>query len=103
MTPFNQKTVYSHAVALAGFDMVGWSPEGMVFFNYSVEINAAADEFTAGAGADIDNDGTPQSWGYRKGVLDAQDHGALGQCLAAGIGASEVVKACDTVSGNSVF
>ena len=104
MAPFNQKTVYSHAVALAGFDIVGWTPEGMVYFNYSVEINGAADEITAGAGADIDNDGTAQTWGYRKGAtLDAKDHGALGQCTAGGIGASEVVKACDPVSGNSVF
>ena len=103
MTPYNQKTVFSHAVALEGFDIVGWSPEGNVFFNYSVEINAAASEFTAGAGADIDNDGNPQHWGYRKGALDGQDHGALGQCLAGGIGTSETVKACDPVSGNSVF
>jgi len=104
MAPFNQKTVYSDAVANAGFDIVGWSPEGMVYFNYSVETNNPTDDqFTAGAGADIDNDTTPQSWGYRKGAEDGKDHGALGQCTAAGIGASEVVKACDTVSGNSVF
>jgi type IV pilus assembly protein PilA len=103
MAPFNQKTIYSDAFADLGFDIIGWEPEGMVFFNYSVEINAAADEFTAGSGADIDNDGTPQVWGYRKGALDGKDHVALGQCTAAGIGASEVVKACDLVSGNSVF
>jgi type IV pilus assembly protein PilA len=107
MTPYNQKTVFSHAVAAAGFDTVGWSPEGQVYFNYSAEINGAADMFTAGAGADIDNDtgsgGDPQVWGYRKGTLNAKDHGALGQCTAAGIGRSEVVAACDTVSGNSVF
>jgi type IV pilus assembly protein PilA len=106
MAPYNQKTVFSDAVANQGFDIIGWSPEGMVYFNYSVEINAAADGFTAGAGADIDNDGTPQVWGYRKtgsAAVAGQDHGALGQCTVAGIGADEVVKACDTVSGNSVF
>ena len=103
MDPFNQKTVFSHATALEGFDVVGWSPEGMVYFNYSVESNLAADIFTAGAGADIDNDGTPQLWGYRKGTMDAKTHGVLGTCTSAGIAASEVVKACDMVSGNSVF
>jgi type IV pilus assembly protein PilA len=102
MTPYNQKTVFSDAVADAGFDIVGWSPEGRVYFNYSAEINGDGSEFTAGAGADIDNDGTAQVWGYKKGAQNAKDHGALGQCLAANINA-ETVAACDVVSGNSVF
>lgn len=103
MTPYNQKTVFSDAIANSGFDIIGWSPEGRVYFNYSAEINAGvADEFTAGAGADIDNDGTPQVWGYKKGIQNAKTHGALGQCMAANINA-ETVAACDTVSGNSVF
>ena len=103
MTPFNQKTVFSHALAASGFDIVGWSPEGRVYFNYSVAIDAGVgSQFTAGAGADIDNDATAQVWGYKKGGLDGQDHVALGQCLAAGINA-ETVSACDNVSGNSVF
>ena len=102
MTPYNQKTVYSHAVAGEGFDRVGWSPEGQVYFNYSAEVNTAADEFTAGAGADIDNDTVAQKWGYKKGAQNAKTHGALGQCMAVDINA-ETVAACDTVSGNSVF
>jgi type IV pilus assembly protein PilA len=106
MTPYNQKTEFSDAVANSGFDIIGWSPEGRVYFNYSVAINGDASQFTAGAGADIDNDvptgGSPQVWGYKKGSQNAQDHGALGQCLESGITA-EVVAACDSVSGNSVF
>jgi hypothetical protein len=103
--PFlNQKSVFSHAVAGEGFDRVGWTPEGGVFFNYAVEINGAADQYTASASADIDNDATAQIWGYRKGALDGKDHGApLETCTSVGIGESAVVKACDTTSGNSTF
>jgi len=104
MAPLNQKAVFSHAVPGEGFDRVGWAPEGGVFFNYAVEINGAADEYTASASADIDNDATAQIWGYRKGDLDGKAHGApLGTCTAVGIGSEAVVKACDSVSGNSVF
>ena len=106
MAPYNQKTVFVDADPDLGFDIVGWSPEGRVYFNYSVELNADKSQFTAGAGADIDNDvptgGDPQIWGYKKGSQNAKDHGDLGQCLASGINA-ETVAACDTVSGNSVF
>ena len=106
MAPYNQKTLYVDAFPTLGFDITGWSPEGRVYFNYSAEINADASQFTAGAGADIDNDvdsgGAPQVWGYKKGSQDAKSHGDLGQCIADDI-AAETVQACDSVSGNSVF
>jgi type IV pilus assembly protein PilA len=106
MAPYNQKTIYTDADPPLGFQIVGWSPEGRVYFNYSSEVNADASEFTLGAGADIDNDvpdgGDPQVWGYKKGTSNAKDHGDLGQCMASLIQA-ETVAACDTVSGNSVF
>ncbi len=44
-----------------GFDLVGWEPEGRVYFNYSVAI--AGNGFTAAGGADIDGYTTFQVWG----------------------------------------
>ena len=98
----NVKTNFSHPVAGEGFDRVGWAPEGQVYFNYSVAINGAADEFTAAAHADIDNDTDPQYWGYAKGAQDGQDHGAYGQCARADL-TSETVMPCTSDSGQSVF
>lgn len=46
----------------ANFSTLGFQPEGVVFFNYSVSVAGAA--FTAEAAADIDGDLTPQIWGY---------------------------------------
>jgi len=48
----------------AGFDKLGWEPEGTVFFNYSVEAENSG--YTVSAEADIDFDATPQYWGYAK-------------------------------------
>ncbi len=101
-TAANQKTNFTHAVASEGFDRVGWSPEGMVYFNYSVEISTGADQFTAAAHADIDNDADPQMWGYAKGAEDGKSHGALGTCLRADL-TGETVMPCTSNSGQSVF
>ena len=101
----NQKTDFSHAVAGKGFDIVGWLPEGQVYFNYSVGANTPTnDEFTAAAHADIDNDSTPQYWGYAKGTQDGKAHsnGSLGQCQRADLTA-ETVMPCTPDSGQSVF
>ena len=46
----------------ANFGAIGFVPEGVVFFNYSVAIAGGA--FTTEAGADLDADGTPQLWTY---------------------------------------
>ncbi|NNL67452.1 MAG: hypothetical protein HKP30_14480, partial [Myxococcales bacterium] len=43
------------------FAVLGWSPEGKIFFNYAVA--AAGGAFTADASADLDEDGNPQVWG----------------------------------------
>jgi len=87
-----------------GFDQLGWSPEGSVFFNYGVASPAPGDSYTASAGADIDNDGTPQSWGYKKGpnIPAAQDLSAGGTCDETYL-TLEVVGPCDGSSGQSVF
>ena len=99
----NQKTQFTDAVAGKGFNIIGWSPEGQVYFNYSVAIPSAADEFTAAGHADIDNDTDPQYWGYSKSAsLDGKSHGALGQCKRADL-TGETVMPCTTDSGQSVF
>jgi len=101
----NTKTDFSHAVPGEGFDRVGWSPEGQVYFFYSVEINSDADGFTAAGHADIDNDTDPQYWGYAKdggGAVDGKSHGAYGTCLRASLTA-ETVMPCTSDSGQSVF
>jgi type IV pilus assembly protein PilA len=101
----NIKTNFAHPVAGEGFDRLGWSPEGQVYFNYSAEINAAADGFTSAAHADIDNDTDPQYWGYKKvgsAQVDGKDHGAYGQCAGADL-TNETVMPCTSDSGQSVF
>jgi type IV pilus assembly protein PilA len=99
----NNKTDFSHADPTAGFAVVGWQPEGQVYFNYSVASNVSADQFTAAAHADIDNNGVVQLWGYRKGSVDGKAHpDPGGQCTAAGLTA-ETVEPCDANSGQSVF
>ena len=102
----NQKTDFSNAPNGngKGFDRIGWSPEGQVYFNYSVNTNLGTDdEFTAAAHADIDNDTDPQYWGYRKGATeDGKSHGGYGTCLSASL-RLETVMPCTTDSGQSVF
>jgi type IV pilus assembly protein PilA len=97
----NQKAVFAHNTAGEGFDVVGWEPEGMVYFNYSVNI--LANDFTAAAVANIDAEDDPQYWGYSTDPanLAAKAH-TLGTCPATGLD-TEVVGPCDDVSGQSVF
>jgi type IV pilus assembly protein PilA len=101
----NTKASFSHPNPGEGFDELGWSPEGQVYFNYSAGINGSGSEYSAGACADIDDDATPQQWGYSTDkVTVTKAHGAsLGQCDPTALGAAEVVGRCDTVSGQSVF
>jgi len=93
----------------AGFDQLGWSPEGKVYFQYEVVIDAANAAFAAAAAADIDSDNTNQGWAYVKtGNTTAPN---LGGCAATGTwdtGAStatvlDTVGPCDGGSGQSVF
>ena len=76
-------------VAGAGFGVLGWAPEGKVYFQYAVVTTAAApfNSFNIGANADIDGDTVPQVWGYSHGVL-AVEQGAA--AVDAGIGRIEL-------------
>lgn len=95
-----------------GFAELGWSPEGVTYFNYKVVAGPAGcptpgapcGSFTAEAGSDLDGDGIVNYWGYvhvdgagaapdatacqGTGVYDAQSGtltslGRVGPCDAA--------------------
>jgi hypothetical protein len=88
-----------------GFDLIGWSPEGRVYFNYGVAIGGSG--FTANAGADIDGDGTYQQWGYKKlnGTADVTSKNLGGTptaCATSGLQA-ETVGPCVASNGRSIF
>ncbi|HIG72839.1 MAG TPA: prepilin-type N-terminal cleavage/methylation domain-containing protein [Myxococcales bacterium] len=88
-----------------GFGIIGWAPEGQVFFNYEVVVNGAA--YVASAGADIDGNGTDQSWGYvQAGTATTPPVvvGTLGlvKCSVATSLSNQVI-ACDPTYGQSEF
>ena len=87
-----------------GFNTLGWSPEGQVYFNYGVAIDTNG--YTASAAADIDADATDQIWGYKRpdpinGDVAAKDL-TPGVCDESML-ATQVVGPCDPTFGQSVF
>ncbi len=103
------------------FDILGWEPEGMVYFQYLVSADSGTSgtsalvRFTAEAASDIDGDGTNAFFGYVRPQFGDLT-GIAGQlpgstCVAAGVynrgsGAADMtdhVGACDGASGRSVF
>lgn len=92
--------------ANAGFDQLGWSPEGRVFFQY--EVNASGSAYTISAQADIDADDTNQVWGYVKpvtGTTAGVNTASFGTCTANGIANNQLstVGPCATSHGQSIF
>jgi type IV pilus assembly protein PilA len=92
-----------------GFDQLGWSPEGKVYFQYGVVIDAANAAFAASAAANIDSDATLQGWAYVKtGNTVAPLHAACAaggtwDVVAASQTLNDTVGPCDGGSGQSVF
>jgi type IV pilus assembly protein PilA len=89
-----------------GFDQLGWEPEGTVFFNYAVAVDATASAgYTVGAEADIDANTTEQYWGYSKpdsmGAVAApmNVNGACNQAFLT----AQVVGPCAANFGQSEF
>ena len=82
------------AVPPVGFDIMGWSPEGLVYFQYSTVINAAPPAFAGNAAGDLDSDTVTQNWGYSSA-------GTLGCALANA--SPKTVSACNVADGNSIF
>ncbi len=96
----NKKITFSHATDGVGFDIVGWEPEGMVYFNYSVSIQG--NDFTAASVANIDAEGDPQYWGYQKGTLAGKAHSDPGGTCPDTL-TDETVMPCTSAMGQSVF
>jgi len=64
--PTNLKRVWSIPPAVVpGFDQLGWSPEGEVFFIYGINyVPAVPSQFTASAQGDLDGDTTFSNFAY---------------------------------------
>jgi type IV pilus assembly protein PilA len=104
-TGLNAKTAFVNVHgANMGFDQLGWSPEGLIYFNYAVENGLNG--YTATAGADIDADTVPQTWGYKKldaGVdVPARTNNNGGLCDESMLQV-QVVGPCEAAFGQSVF
>ena len=91
-----------------GFDTLGWSPEGNVFFQYAVNAPSGQNHYRISAAADIDADTTQQFWGYVK--ADGAGTSVAGvhtQCVLGGVGAGQnqqsTVGPCASTYGQSVF
>jgi hypothetical protein len=94
-----------------GFDQLGWSPEGKVYFQYAVAVDTVNAAFAASAAANIDSAGANQGWAYVKTGNTATP--LNGGCLATGtwdatLGTpaatlNDTVGPCDGGSGQSVF
>lgn len=89
----------------AGFDILGWAPEGQVYFAYQVITGNNA--YTVGAQANIDGVTGLQTWGYVHPATGATPTslGCSGIWNAAQSASNlyDQVGPCDSTSGQSVF
>jgi len=97
----------------SNFDSIGWRPEGSVYFQYVVTTACSGECYFVGAQADIDNDGTLQSWGYHHpqfqfdvngnitATVDAPDPAPV-VCTATDL-TDNVTGACNPQFGQSIF
>jgi type IV pilus assembly protein PilA len=108
-TPGAQKGTFSGG-GFAGFNTLGWSPEGQVFFQYGVDVDGTnVLAYTADALADIDGDMATQVWGYVHTDPAGNTLAGAGQngCAAVQVGTSmnvtNTVGPCGANFGQSVF
>lgn len=96
--------------APAGFDTVGWSPEGDVYYQYEVTIAGSA--FNIGALGDLDSAAPPSDFGYIHPDPAGGLAGALGNtCAMTGVynaatNAQDLlntVGACEQLDGQAEF
>ncbi len=82
-----QTTKTNWPAVAAGFDTVGWAPEGEVYFMYGVTINGASTSYTADALADLDGDGQTSDFGYVHPIPGAAAGlgGMQGACAGTGV------------------
>ena len=93
--PGSSKTGF---VATTGFTTLGWSPEGQVYFMYSVASSDGTGMLIT-ADADIDANGVRQAWGYRT-VATAT---VAGGHACANLPTNSQVGPCETAYGQSEF
>lgn len=84
------------------FAELGWRPESDVYFSYGVATNASLNGFTADGGADIDNNGIVQFWGYAKPDPNGAVVPARVGCDVTGLSPFEVGP-CSPGAGTSIF
>jgi prepilin-type N-terminal cleavage/methylation domain-containing protein len=102
--------------ATSGFNIIGWAPEGSVYYQYEVSTTGEGTEFWAVASADIDNNTVPNQWGYVKPLPGrvasrAAAPGISAVCLSTGTfdpvtyaqNLLDTVGPCDGLSGASEF
>jgi prepilin-type N-terminal cleavage/methylation domain-containing protein len=63
---YHNTTPVDFALEDTNYALLGWAPEGRVYFSYSVGLTDDEAGYTATAFADIDGDQIPQVWGYVK-------------------------------------
>jgi type IV pilus assembly protein PilA len=102
------------------FDVLGWAPEGRVFFQYAINADNPSGggsllRYTAEAAADLDADGAPSFFAYVKPAR-GQSSGLSGTlanttCVGSGVfdaasGAADALMVpgpCDAASGRREF
>jgi type IV pilus assembly protein PilA len=96
------KQVFDPTLA-TGFDTIGWSPEGNIYFQYGA-MTSTGTGFFATAYADIDADTNDQGWAYLKdaGAGESAQTSANGVQCQNTILQNQVVP-CDPTYGQSVF
>ena len=74
------------ATDVHGFNDIGWSPEGELYFQYGVKTNGEL-AYTIEARSDIDGDGAYNTWGYVKPIpgTSAGVAGPLALCPVTGV------------------
>jgi type IV pilus assembly protein PilA len=82
--PGNDKTDWP--TPAAGFDTIGWFPEGEVYYQYMVSYASATPTLYSVHGtSDIDGNGANNEWGYVHAPPGVTSGIAIGTCAATGV------------------
>ncbi|MBW2385523.1 MAG: prepilin-type N-terminal cleavage/methylation domain-containing protein [Deltaproteobacteria bacterium] len=103
------KQVFTGSGGDSDFLILGWEPEGQVFFQYGVATNTSTPlSYVADAMADIDGDSTQQVWGYRHSdpsgsAISDNTLGCSDVVVGSSTGVLNTVGPCGANFGQSVF
>ncbi len=88
-----------------GFGVIGWSPEGKIYFNYATAVGVSS--FTVGAQANIDGIAPNQMWGYVHGPnpvgVNGCTNAGVWDAIAKSASIFDQVGPCNGTSGQSDF